>query len=378
MGLLLNEEQRLLRDGALGWLGSAAPVDRFRAMRDAGSTFSADLWQGACEQGYPGIWIQPEHSGAGFGTQGMGVLAQAMGRNLSPLPLVSSALICPMLIERLGTEAQKREWLEQFAAGAVRGALAVDEAPHHDVSTTELSAAPDGDGHILSGSKTFVMDGAHAQLLLVAARTSGASGELDGLSVFLVDPKTPGLSMRPLSAVDSRDWAGLELDGVRLGADALLGASPGSAGAGLEAVLDHARAVIAAEMLGMAEELFDRTLEYLRERRQFGSAIGSFQGLQHRASWMFCEIELLKSAVHQALSALDERSEEAAVLTSLAKSKAGEVLHLISNEAVQMHGGMGVTDELDLGLFLKRARTLEMLYGSRHFHADRFAELSGY
>ena len=374
MAMVLTAEQRLLRDSVRTWAQDRAPVTHFRSLRDNGQTECADNWSSMIGQGWPGICIPEAQGGLGFGVQGMGLVLQELGRTLAASPLLSSCLLCSYLLEQLAIDDLAAEMLPTIAAGELRVALAIDEQPHHNPATTATTATAKGDGYQLNGQKTFVMDGIEAEKLLVLARSSGTTGDTAGLSLLLVDARAEGVTLEQLSTIDSRDWATISFNNAK----AVLIGADGSAWEALDCALDRARSGLAAEMLGVCEELFERTLTYLKERQQFGVPIGSFQALKHRAAAMFCELELLKSVVLEALTAIDENRADTAALASLAKAKAGEVLHLISNEAVQMHGGMGVTDELDLGLFLKRARVLEQIYGNQQFHRERYASLASF
>ncbi|MEJ0048957.1 MAG: acyl-CoA dehydrogenase [Rhodospirillales bacterium] len=276
-----------------------------------------------------------------------------------------------------GSAEQKQAWLPRIAAGEIVAALAVDEAAHHAPETVAMTAGKHGSAYILSGRKRFIPDASAADLLVVAARTGGTPGQSQGITLFLVPRDAPGLSTLPLHAIDNRGAANLTFEKVAVGAEAVLG-EPGQGWAVLEPVLDRARAGLAAEMLGTASQAFDITLDYLKTRNQFGQVIGTFQALQHRAAKMFTELELTRSAVEAALEAIDAATNDVAPLASLAKTKANDTLHLVSNEMVQMHGGIGMTDAHDAGLYLKRARVAEALYGNSSYHRDRYARLNGY
>ena len=231
--------------------------------------------------------------------------------------------------------------------------------------------------YVLNSKKTFVIDGASADVLIVLARTSGNSGELAGLTLFILDSNSDDINRIKLDMADSRNYANIEFNDVKCSEKNVLGAVE-SGGEVVERILDIGRIAMAAEMLGNAESAFETTIEYLKQRKQFGVLIGTFQALQHRAAEMFCEIELTKSAVMAAIHGADENSNELQRLSSLAKTMAGETLHLVSNEAIQMHGGIGVTDEYDLGFFIKRSRVAEQIFGSSMYHTERYANLSGF
>ncbi|MED5340562.1 MAG: acyl-CoA dehydrogenase, partial [Pseudomonadota bacterium] len=273
----------------------------------------------------------------------------------------------------------KAELLPQLAAGELLLALALEESHKHDPYGIQTTASATEEGYVLDGNKTFVLDGHVADKLIVAARTSGEVGSREGISLFLVDREANGVSVTRTIMADSRNAANVKLDAVKVGNDALLGTADTAADT-LDQALDIARIGLSAEMLGGIQECFERTVEYLKERKQFGVAIGSFQALKHRAADMFCEIELSKSCVLEALTALDEQRDrdEVAKLASLAKAKVGETYNLVSREGIQMHGGIGMTDEFDIGFFIKRAAVAEQTFGDVNFHRNRYGELEGY
>ena len=379
MRLVLSDEQQMLRDSARGLLATHAPVAHQRALRDARDKvgFSRDLWQRFVEMGWAGVVIKEAFGGVGLGYVEAGVLLEEFGRTLTPSPFFSTALLSASAIARAGSAAQQTHHLPAIAKGEILGALAVDEGPKHRPQRIALSAARHANGFRLNGAKTFVVDGHVADLLIVAARTAGQSDDAEGITLFLVDPKTKGLTSTPTLMVDSRHTARLEFANVDVTADAVLG-DVDAGGAVLERVLSIGRCGLAAELIGAGAEAYDRTVAYLKERRQFGRAIGEFQALQHRAARLFIELELARSAVLKALQTLDENLDIAGAIASAAKAKAGQAAKLASQEAVQMHGGMGMTDELDIGLFMKRIRVAQELFGDPQFHADRLARLRGY
>jgi len=264
-----------------------------------------------------------------------------------------------------------------IASGELTTSIAVDESSHHNPYDSMLIAKKNSDEYVLSGKKTFVIDGTSSDLIIVLARTSGEKGDSTGLTVFIVDSNADGIDRVKLEMADSRNYANIIFDNVKISTKNILG-DVEAGGEAIDDILDIGRIAMSAEMLGNSEAAFDTTLDYLKQRKQFGVLIGSFQALQHRAAEMFCEIELTKSSVIAAMRAADERSNDVQRLSSLAKTVAGETLHLVSNEAIQMHGGIGVTDEYDIGFFLKRARVAEQIFGSAKFHTERYANLSGF
>ena len=376
---VLTEEQTLLRDAARTWTQEQSPVARFRALRDSGAPLRFDpaVYAEMAAMGWTGVIIPEEYGGSGFGYLGMGLILEQTGRTLTASPLLASALAAASAVMLGGTEAQKQSWLAPIASGQSIATLAIDEGAHHRPNHVALSAVHNGAGYRLTGAKTFVLEGMAANLLVVSARTSGAVGETAGISLFLVDADARGVTRTALKLADSRGAANIAFDNVEVAADGLLGPE-GQGWDVLEKTLDRARAGLAAEMLGAASQAFETTLDYLKTRVQFGQVIGAFQGLQHRAAKMFTDLELARSCVEAALEAIDSDADNTPELASLAKAKVGDTLHLVTNEMVQMHGGIGMTDAHDAGLYLKRARAAEATFGGGAYHRDRYARMQGY
>jgi alkylation response protein AidB-like acyl-CoA dehydrogenase len=376
---VLNEEQTMIRDGAKSWVQEKSPVTAFRKLRDSGNVdgFDRNAWKEMAEMGWAGILIPEEFGGTGLGYLTLGLVLEETGRTLTASPLISTALTATTALLLGGNAAQKKKYLPQIAEGKLIATLAVDEGAHHAPEKIALKAEKSGNGYKLSGKKSFVLDGGAADLIIVAARTSGKPGDKNGITLFLVDGKASGLAREKLKTVDSRGVANLTFANVEVGADAVLGSADQGQGL-LESILDRARAGLAAEMLGQAMQSFDVTLDYLKTRVQFGQVIGTFQALQHRAAKMFTDLELARSCVEGALQAIDRDANDVTQLASLAKAKVGDLVHLVSNEMVQMHGGIGMTDAHDAGLYLKRARAQEATFGGSSYHRDRYATLLGY
>ena len=374
----LTEEQQMLKDAAKSFMQEQSPVGRLRKVRDANlDGFDKDLWKEMVDLGWTGIMVPEEFGGSALGYLGIGVVLEEAGRTLSPSPLLSTGLIGVSALVLGGNAAQKGEWLPKIVEGTAITALAVDEGPHHAPTKTALKAEKAGAGYKLTGKKMYVADGHLANLLIVSARTSGKPGDTKGITLFLVPADAKGVKRTTLKTMDSRGAADIEFEGVEVPAGAVLG-SADAGGELLDQILDRARIGLAAEMLGNASQAFEMINAYLKTRVQFGQLIGSFQALQHRAAKMFTELELTRSCVIGALDALDENRNDIAEMASLAKARAGDTLHLISNECIQMHGGIGMTDAHDAGFYLKRARVAEGLYGSQAFHRDRYATINGY
>lgn len=378
MTFVLTEDQQMLRDTAMSFARDTLPVTRLRELRDSGANGVDPMArEKLAELGFFGVLIPEEHGGSDFGLVGMGQILEAQGRTLAATPLLQTGVIGASALTLGGSQAQKAEWLPKIAAGEVLTALALDEGAHHNPAGVATEAERDGQGYTLTGAKRYVPDGHQADLFIIAARTHGEPGDSHGISLFLVPKDAAGLSVQALNTVDSHGAAHLSLDGVHVDDAQLLG----DADKGLdlvEPVLDRAAIAQACEALGSAQAAFDMTLEYLNTRKQFGQLIGSFQALQHRAAKLFTELEMTRSCVAAALSAVDEKANTISELASLAKARASETVHLVSNECVQMHGGIGMTDAHDSGLYMKRARVQEALYGGASFHRDRYARLNGY
>jgi len=371
--IALDEDRIMLRDSAREFLTDKSPVSELRRLRDTKDKdgFSRELWRGMKDMGWTGILVDEAHGGSDFGHVGMALVCEEMGRTLTASPFLSTAVMAATAIRRGGSEEQKKKWLPAISEAKAIIALAVDEGRKHAPEKTALKAELAGNAFKLNGDKTFVIDGHVADQIIVAARSEGEPGDRNGISLFLVDAKAPGISIERVIGVDSRSSARIKFENVTA-VDAL-----GEAGKGfalLENALNAGRAGVSAELLGVAGESFDRTVAYLKERKQFGKPIGAFQALQHRAAHLFGEIELLRSLVLAACVTLDKSPDAAGSAVSAAKYKACEVGKLAVSEAVQMFGGMGMTDEIDIGLFMKRARSAQELLGDAYFHADRYAQ----
>ena len=379
MKLILTEEEQFLKDTAKNFAEERSPITHFRALRDNSDPilWDKDMWSEMSKLGWPGIMIPEEYGGSNFGLSGICVVLQECAKTLTPSPLLASGVLGAYAINKYGTKEQKEKYLPLIASGELTTSIAVDESSHHNPYDSELIAKKNSDEYVLSGKKTFVIDGTSSDLIIVLARTSGEKGDSTGLTVFIVDSNADGIDRIKLEMADSRNYANIIFDNVKISSKNILG-DVEAGGEAIDDILDIGRIAMSAEMLGNSEAAFDTTLDYLKQRKQFGVLIGSFQALQHRAAEMFCEIELTKSSVIAAMRAADERSNDVQRLSSLAKTVAGETLHLVSNEAIQMHGGIGVTDEYDIGFFLKRARVAEQIFGSAKFHTERYANLSGF
>ena len=356
---LLNDEQVMLRDMAREWADNESPTTAFRKLRDAAPAkgFDAEAWSTVGQMGWSGIVIPEEFGGSAFGYLSLGLVLEQLGRNLAVSPLASTAVAATAIVMG-GSDAAKSEWLGKLAAGEAVATLAIDEGPSHlGVSGDKIAASVSGG--TLSGTKKFVAEGDGADVFVVAAA--------DGL--YLV-ANGEGVSVASRKMADSRSHADVTFDGApaeKLGGPDLTAA-----------IVDRATAVTTAEMLGMAESAFEQTLDYLKQRVQFGQVLSTFQALQHRMAKMKTELELMRSVVEGALEAIDAGRSDVDQAVSLAKAVANDTLRLVSREMVQLHGGVGMTDEYDAGLYLKRSAVLETMWGTASYHRDRFATLNGF
>ncbi len=381
MPMILNEEQIMLKDSAREFCANNAPISQLRKLRDSDNpdAFDRATWKAMVDLGWAGIPWPEEYGGLAFGYKGLGVVTEETGRTLTASPLFATVWLAGTAVNIGGSAEQKGALLPAIAAGELLMTVALEESHRHNPYGVATIAQASGNGYVINGSKTFVLDGNSADKLIVVARTSGKPGDRDGLSLFIVDRAAPGVTVKRTKMADSRNAANIDFKDVKVEAGALLGQKDRGADV-LDPTLDIARIGLTAEMLGSLQECFERTVQYLKEREQFGVKIGTFQALKHRAADMFCEVELSKSCVLEALTALDESRDRAEVakLASLAKAKVGDTYHRVSREGIQMHGGIGMTDEFDIGFFIKRAAVSEQTFGDANFHRNRYGDLEGY
>ncbi|MDR6849673.1 alkylation response protein AidB-like acyl-CoA dehydrogenase [Sphingomonas sp. BE270] len=375
MPLYLNDDQTALQDTIRDFVADHAPVTHMRALRDSkdAAGFSRDLWKSFAEMGFTGILIDEAEGGLGLGHVEAGVVLEEIGRNLSPSPFLATAVAA---VEALKGTAHAARWFPGILAGETVAALAIDEAAKHR-DTIGLQAERSGNGFKLTGKKQFVTHGHVADLLIVAARTTGNADDAEGITLFAIPKGAANLTATPERLADASFAARLEFDGVEVDADAVIGEvdhgrSP------LDRLLRAGRTGAAAELLGVGGGAMDMTVGYLKERKQFGALIGSFQALQHRAAHLYSEMEVARAAVLKAQQLLDAGSDAADTAVSVAKAMTGMATTLSVQEGVQMHGGIGMTDEYDIGFYMKRARVLAEMFGDANFHADRIARAAGY
>lgn len=380
MAMVANEEQRIFQYSVREFCAATANVEQLRKLRDGADRigYEPDVWVKMCELGWSGVLIPDQFGGTDMGMRTLGVVLEEIGVHLAPCPVLSTAILGVKALTLGGNEAQKQAHLPAIAEGSKRFALALEESSRHQPYGSQLSATKHGTSYRLEGSKVMVIDGASSDVIITLARTSGAPGSAEGLSLFLVPADCAGLTCEVIRTVDSRGHANLTYNGVEVGEDALIG-TVDKAAVILDPLLDYARIATATELYGVTQRAFDMTLEYLKYREQFGVVIGSFQALKHRMADMFCELQLAQSTVLAALDSADTQQGTAlSINASLCKAKMGEVARIVTNEAVQMHGGIGVTDEHNIGLYLKHARMLECRFGQSLWHRDRYATLQRY
>jgi alkylation response protein AidB-like acyl-CoA dehydrogenase len=382
MDLVLSDEQQLLQQTVRDFVGRRSSLKRIRTLRDTGDPdgFSRDLWREMAELGWVGIVLPEAHGGLGLCYRELAIVMEEFGRGLMPEPMLSTVLLGANALLLGGSDAQRAEHLPAVASGERLLALAWQEPrSRYDLHHVETRAERAGGGWVLRGEKIQVLDGHVADHIVVSARTSGNVADEGGVTLFAIRPDAAGVTIARQMRIDGRNVALLRLEGVRVEPQTAVGPVDGGS-ALLARVVDRATVGLTAEMLGSMTAAFETTVDYLKTRVQFGVPIGSFQALKHRAAKVYVELELARSAVMHAARTVDEGRDDAAIAraTSLAKARAADAFVLVGNEGVQMHGGIGMTDEHDIGFFLKRARAAEMTFGDAAWHRDRFARLDGY
>jgi len=375
--MTLTDDQRMLADTVAPFMADEGAIKKqLRHWRDIGCKdgFGHGLWKQFAELGLTGILIPEAQGGAGLGQVEAGLVLEEIGRNLTPSPFLTTSIAA---VRALEGSAQAERWFPGIVAGETVAALAIDEGRHHDPAAISLEAKRSGNGFSLSGAKQFVVQGASADVILVAARTAGSAGETQGLTLFAVERGVKGLALDNVALADASKAARIAFDNVEVDADSVVGEVDGG-WASLSRALNAGRAGAASELVGVAAGASEMTFEYLKQRKQFGKVIGEYQVLQHRAAHLYGEIEIARAVALKAAQLLDTGDPRAELLVSAAKAKAAKSAALAVQEGVQMHGGIGMTDEHDIGLYMKREAVLSELFGGPRYHANRVAELSGY
>ena len=378
MPMYWNEDQQMLADSARPFLAEKAPVSHLRALRDEGNTdgFSRDLWREFAEMGFAGLLVDEDDGGLGLGHVEAGVVLEEIGRNLSPSPFLTTSVGAVTALKS-GGPAVRQAWLPGIVAGETVASLALEEGARHRPHRVATRAERSGNGFRIDGAKSFAVQAQASDLLIVSARTAGGEREADGITLFAIPRSAPGVTLQSERLVDSGNAARVVLEDVEVDGDAVLGeVDRGSETLGQ--VLSALRTGSSAELVGLAEGASGMTLAYMRERKQFDRIIGSFQALQHRAAHLYCEIEVARAATLKAQQLLDEGSEGAHQAASVAKAMTGTASALAVQEAIQMHGGIGMTDEYDIAFFMKRQRVLAEMFGDADFHAEVLAQAAGY
>ncbi len=378
MAMYLNDDQSALQDSVRDFVSTEAPVSHLRGLRDAKDEdgFSRKLWQQFAEMGFNGILVSEDEDGLGMGHLEAGIVLEEIGRNLTPSPFLTTS-VAGVAALNAGGKHLRDKYIPGILAGETILGLAIEEGPKHRPDKIAMEASRSGNGFKLNGRKSFVIHGASADALIVAARTAGSAGDEEGVTLFMVDRDAAGLSAESARLVDNGQAAAVTFNGVEVDADAVIG-EVDQGQAVLTALLQAGRTGAAAEMVGVGAGAMDMTVDYLKQRKQFGQMIGEFQALQHRASHLYSEMEIARAAVMKAQQLLDEGNAGADVMVSVAKAKAGRTANLAVREGVQMHGGIGMTDEYDIGFYMKRDRALSEFMGDANYHANRVAELNGY
>jgi len=379
MPLFHDEDQAMLAESASGFMadeGNIARQLRHWRDRDCPDGFGHALWKQMAEMGFTGMLLDEEDGGLGMGHVEAGIVLEEVGRNLTPSPFLTSSVLAATALKH-GSADLKSRYLPGLIEGESVFAVAIDETAKHRPDRITTKAEKSGNGFKLSGSKSFVIQGASSDMIVVAARTSGADNDADGITLFAVPKDASGITQNPVRLVDSSMASHITFDGVELDGDAVIGEVDGGREI-LNAVLSAGRLGAAAEGVGVARGAMDMTIDYLKQRKQFGKLIGEFQGLQHRASHLYSEVEIARAVVIKAQQLTDAGAPSADLMTSVAKAKVAKAAGLAVREGVQMHGGIGMTDEYDIGLYMKRDRALGEFLGDAYFHANRVAEMSGY
>ena len=378
MPLYHNDDQAMLKDSAGDFMKNEAPVSHLREFRDKNCKdgFSHALWKQFAEMGFTGMLAAEEDGGLGMGNIEAGIVLEEIGRNLTPSPFLTTSVVGVTGLNNASKD-MRDQWLPGIIAGETVLGIAIDEGPKFRPANIAMKAERSGNGFKLNGKKQFVVQGASADMLIVAARTAGSVGETDGITLFAVEKDAAGLSAEAARLVDSAMGAQVEFDNVEVTADAVIG----EVDQGMEVMtkmLHAGQTGASAEMVGVGAGAMDMTVDYLKERKQFGRTIGSFQALQHRAAHLYSEMEIARSTVLKAQQLLDENDDGAPLMVSVAKAKTARAANLAVREGVQMHGGIGMTDEYDIGLYMKRDRALAEFMGDANYHANLVAEMIGY
>jgi len=375
MDFNFNEEQTLIQNQVSQFIQRDYEWEKRQALVNSDLGFGQDNWKTFAELGWLGISLSEKSGGFGGSALESMIIMEEFGKGLVVEPFLETVVLCGGLLDASANNEQKKEILEKVISGDVHLALAFTEPQSrfnlHDVTT---EAKKDGDNYKINGFKSVVMNGPNANSLLVVARTSGNQLDKEGISLFLVDPETPGISLRNYPTVDGRRSSEITFENVSVSSHNLIGEEGNSLGQ-LEKSIDEATLAICAEAVGAMEVLYKTTVEYSKTREQFGQAIGKFQVLQHRMVDMFMEYEQCKSLLYMATIKNVENAEDAKKSISGLKYQVGKAARFIGQQAVQLHGGMGVTEELNVGHFFKRLTTITTIFGNTDYHLKKYSNL---
>ena len=372
----LNEDQETLAKYARDFLDNECPTTFVRTMLDHETAHDAAFFKHMADLGWMGIAIPEQYGGQGMTYVDLAVLMEEMGRALVPGPFFASVCLTAPLIVNAGSDEHKEQLLPGISSGQRNATIAYTEANARvDASGIELSASKDGDGYVLSGTKRFVLDAHVADTIIVAARTTASGDPTDGVTLFVIDASSPGVSVRQLKAMDmTRRLCDVTLENVTVPASAVVG-EVDRGWPRLEQALQRAAAMLAAECVGGSQKVLDLSVAYARERIQFGRPIGSFQAVKHKCADMLVDVELGRSAMYYAAWAASDSDEELPLAASMAKAFCGEAYTRVAGNGIHVHGGIGFTWEHDMHLYFKRAKASEVLLGDPPYHRDLVARL---
>lgn len=379
MNFELTEEQTMIVDAVRRFVDNDSPVTRFRSLRDTEVCWDPKVWKAMGDYGWLAVAFPEDQGGYGGCFVDIALVLEQLGRGLVPEPYIASVVLAGGLLSRLGNSEQTRTFLTPMLEGRESLALAYGEKNgRYEPAYCETKAEKTASGYTISGEKVWVLNGHAADRIVVVARTSGGSGDPSGLSLFVVDADAPGLTRTRVRGMDGQASAVVRLDNVDVGEDRLLGTA-GSALPHLEWALDRGAAAACAEAQGGLKTLLDLTVDYLKQRKQFGKPIGAFQALQHRAADMFAEVELCRGMmILAAIQADAEDDQERKSSISAAKVQLQQGGWYVQENAVQLFGGIAITDEQDVGLYFKRIRVLQGLFGDADWHLGRYQSLPGF
>jgi alkylation response protein AidB-like acyl-CoA dehydrogenase len=373
MDFSYNEIQAMLDDSVEKFIANDYDFETRQKYAASDRGYSPEVWQTFAELGWTSVPFSEEDGGFGGGPTDLMVLMLRFGKGLVVEPYLANIVLAGGALRRLASAEQKEKWLHPIIAGELQAALAYAEPQsRYNIADVRTTAVADGDRWTISGDKGVVFNGGNAELLIVSARTSGAQGDADGITLFAVPADSDGVRVRPYPTVDGQQAAEIHFDGVALSGDAVLG-EPGSGFAALDSAIDEATLAVSAEAVGIMQIMTEKTVEYSKNRMQFGVPIGSFQSLQHRMVDMFTDCEQSYSLLLWATMRAAQGDADAKRAISSIKYQVGTAGRKVGQEAVQIHGGMGVSWDVDIAHYFKRLTTIDQVLGNADWHLDRLA-----